>query len=167
MVVLIIAQQGGIVMGQITTLLTWEMNTVRSSLPFPDWMEETITPEPNLWQLNQEIAAMEQQRGVTAQKFFRKILSDKLILRHPNGKVIGKIEFLKTLLSPSLFTDYEIEMLEEIPLLRSRHQVLVTLLVRTQDRYATVRHFRHIRLFTRTRIGWKLEFWYNYEDLCA
>ena len=154
-------------MGQLTTLLTREMNAVYSSLPFPHWMEETIAPESDLWQLNQEIAAMEQQRGITAQKFFRKILSDKLIFRRANGKVMGKADFLKTLQTPSPFTEYSIESLEEEPLANIRRQVLVTVMMRTQDQYATVRYFRSIRLFTRTRTGWKLGFWYNYEDLCA
>ncbi len=157
-------------MGHLTTLLPWELTTNAQAacapFPFPPFMKEAIAPNADLWQLNQAMAVMEQQRGVTAQKFFRKVLAAKLILRRPNGEVIGKTEFLQTLNLPTLFTDYELEVLEELPVLRTNRQALVTALVRTQDRYASVRHFRHIRLFTCTRTGWKLEFWYICEDIC-
>lgn len=123
--------------------------------------------ETDLIELNQKIAMLEQQRGHLAQRFFTKLLSDHLIFRRANGKVVGKADFLQSLQAPSPFTQYKLEQLEKARLAKVESRVLVTLLVRTEDQYAAARGFRNIRVFARTTAGWKLEFWYIYEDVCA
>lgn len=123
--------------------------------------------EADIVALNQQLAVMEQQRGRTAQQFFTKLLSDKLLLRRANGKVIGKADFLQSLQALSPFTQYNLEQLEIAQLAEVENRVLVTLLMRTEDQYAAARCFRHIRFFTCIAAGWKLESWYIYEDVCA
>lgn len=124
-------------------------------------------PETDPVALNQQIALMEQIRGRMAQQFFTKVLSDKLLLRRANGKVIGKADFLKCLLTPSPFTRYDLTELEIAPQPEAENRLLVTLLTRTEDHYGAARNFRHIRFFIHAAAGWKLEFWYVYEDVCA
>lgn len=123
--------------------------------------------ETDLVALNQQIAVLEQLRGHTAQHFFTKLLSEQLLLRRANGKVIGKADFLQSLSSPSPFTQYNVEQLEQVQLAEVEHRVMVTLLMRTEDHFGAARCFRHIRFFTHTTTRWRLEFWYIYEDVCA
>ncbi len=123
--------------------------------------------ETDLIALNQQIAVLEQLRGHPAQSFFMKLLSDQLLLRRANGKVIGKADFLQSLRAPSPFTQYSVEQLELAQLADVEKRVMVTLLMRTEDQYGAARCFRHIRYFTRTATRWRLEFWYVYEDVCA
>jgi hypothetical protein len=123
--------------------------------------------ESDLATLNQDFAVMEQQRGRAAQHFFTKLLSDKLLLRRANGKVMGKAEFLQSLQMLSPFTQYTIEQLEIAQVPDAQKRVMVTLVMQTEDRYTIVRRFRHIRFFTQHPTGWRLEFWYVYEDVCA
>ncbi len=129
--------------------------------------EGAMAMDSELGQLNQEFAVMQQQGGIEAQRFFTKILADKLVFRRANGKVGGKPEFLKSLHFPNPFIDYRLEYLEEIPLTTTKNRVMVTLLERTCDQYETIRCFHNIRLFMRHKTSWKLEFWYVYEDICA
>lgn len=124
-------------------------------------------PETDLVALNQQIAIMEQTRGHAAQQFFAKVLSDKLLLRRANGKVIGKADFLQSLRAPSPFTQYDLAQLEVATRTEAENRLMVTLLARTEDRYGATRNFRHIRFFIHAAVGWKLEFWYVYEDVCA
>ena len=121
----------------------------------------------DLIELNQKIAVLEQQRGSTAQRFFTRLLSDKLLFRRANGKVVGKEGFLHSLQAPSPFTQYSVEQMEIVQLAEVENRVMITLLMRTEDHYAAARCFRHIRFFTQIKAGWRLEFWYVYEDLCA
>lgn len=123
--------------------------------------------ETDLIGLNQQMAALEQQRGRPAQSLFTKLLSDQLLLRRANGKVIGKADFLQSLCAPSPFTQHSVEQLEIAQLAEVEKRTMVTLLMRTEDRYGAVRCFRHIRYFTRSAIGWRMEFWYVYEDVCG
>ncbi len=123
--------------------------------------------ETDLVALNQQLAVMEQTRGHTAQQFFLRLLSDKLLLRRANGKVVGKTDFLQGLAAPSPFTQYNLEQLGVGQRAEVEKRVMVTLLMRTEDCYGAARNFRHIRFFTRSTAGWKLEFWYVYEDVCA
>ena len=102
--------------------------------------------ETDLVALNQQIAVLEQERGRTAQHFFTNLLSDQLLLRRANGKVIGKADFLQSLQAPSPFTQYNIEQLEIAQLAEGAPQAMVTLLMRTEDHYGAARCFRHIRL---------------------
>ncbi len=130
-------------------------------------MTKTMFPETDLVVLNQHIAVMEQARGRTAQQFFTNVLSDKLLLRRANGKVIGKADFLQSLLAPSPFMQYDLAQLEVATQTEAENHLMVTLLARTEDRYGAARNFRHIRFFIHSAAGWKLEFWYVYEDVCA
>jgi hypothetical protein len=123
--------------------------------------------ETDLVALNQKIAVLEQERGRTTQHFFTKLLSDQLLFRRANGRVIGKADFLQSLSTPSPFTQYKVEQLEQVQLAEVKKRTLVTLLMRTEDRYGAARCFRHIRYFTRSATRWRLEFWYVYEDVCA
>ena len=123
--------------------------------------------EADIVALNQQIAVLEQQRGRTAQQFFTKLLSDQLLLRRANGKVIRRADFLQSLRAPSPFTQYSVEQLEMAQLPEVEKRVMVTLLMRTEDQYGAARCFRHIRYFTRTATRWRMEFWYVYEDVCA
>jgi hypothetical protein len=155
-------------MGQLTTWLDWGLEIEEKAEPQsfspPPLTEVPVSVETALSCLNRKITLLAEERGKEAQQFFKQILSRRFVFRCANGKVIGKADYLKRLAKPSPFTDYSIEYVEESP---AEKRALVTVIVRTQDQYAAVRYFRHIRLFTRTRIGWKLEFWYTYEDLCA
>jgi hypothetical protein len=126
-----------------------------------------IFMETDLATLNQTVALFEQQRGRAAQQFFTKLLSDNLLLRRPNGKLMGKVDFLHSLQTPSPFVQHNIEQLEIARLPKVEHRVMVTLLMRTEDYYTAKRNFRHIRFFTQHPTGWRLEFWYVYEDVCA
>ncbi len=59
-----------------------------------------------LAELNASFGAMEQEQGADALKFFNTHLSDRLIFRRANGKVVGKSEpegFLDSLKNPSPF----------------------------------------------------------------
>ena len=123
--------------------------------------------EGDLIELNQKIAVLEQQRGRSAQQFFMRLLSDKLLFRRANGKVVGKADFLHSLQAPSPFTQYSLEQVEMAQLADVENRVMVTLLMRTEDQYTATRCFRHIRFFSQHSSGWRLEFWYVYEDVCA
>lgn len=125
------------------------------------WMESDLVA------LNQTFAVMEQRRDRAARHFFTRLLSSHLLLRRANGQMMGKRDFLQSLTLPSPFTQYTLEQLEFAQVPEARQRVMVTLLMRTEDRYSAVRSFRHIRLFTLHPTGWQLEFWYVYEDVCA
>lgn len=123
--------------------------------------------ESDLVTLNQTFAVMEQRRGRAAQQFFTKLLSTHLLLRRANGKLMGKAEFLQSLKTPSPFTQYTIEQLQIACVAGAEKRAMVTLVMRTEDHYFTIRNFHHIRFFTHTLGGWRLESWYVYEDVWA
>ena len=123
--------------------------------------------EPDLFTLNQTFAVMEQRRGCAAQRFFTKLLSNQLLLRRANGKLMGKAEFLQSLKTPSPFMQYIVEQLEIARVAGAEKHAMITLLMRTEDQYFNMRNFRHLRFFTHTAGGWRLECWYVYEDVCA
>ena len=106
--------------------------------------------ESDLVTLNQTFAVMEQQRGRAAQQFFTKLLSTHLLLRRANGKLMGKAEFLQSLKTPSPFTQYTIEQLQIACVAGAEKRAMVTLVMRTEDHYFTIRNFHHIRFFTHT-----------------
>lgn len=115
-----------------------------------------------LIELNRRIGQMEQQ-GEAAQVFFQTHLSDQLIFRRASGKVVGKsgpggfLEGLKN----NPFTS---RVSEEISVQLMGDRALVTLIVvgtRADDR--SVHRYRNVRLFSRARDNWIMEFWYNYE----
>ena len=122
-------------------------------------MENSDVIKESLEKLNRQISD-EEQRGEAASMFFETQLSDQLIFRRANGKVVGKGKFLEELKN-SPFRTRTAEMIE-VNLLEDR--ALVTLIVvgtRTDD--GSVHYYRNIRSFTRSADGWLLEFWYNFE----
>jgi hypothetical protein len=122
-------------------------------------MENSELTKKFLQKLNQQIAD-EEQRGEEASTFFKTHLSDQLIFRRANGKVVGKGKFLEELKNNPFLT--RVAEMIEVNLLEDR--ALVTLIVigtRADD--GSVRYYRNIRLFTRSADHWLLEFWYNFE----
>jgi hypothetical protein len=122
-------------------------------------MENSDVIKESLEKLSRQIAD-EEQRGEAAIMFFKTHLSDQLIFRRANGKVVGKGKFLEELKN-NPFRSRTGEMIE-VNLLEDR--ALVTLIVvgtRADD--GSVHYYRNIRLFTRSADNWLLEFWYNFE----
>ena len=120
------------------------------------------TTTARLVELNTEIGDMEQKGGPEALKFFETHLSDQLVFRRANGKVVGKSGtggFLDTLNS-SPFAARQAEGIA-VTLLGSR--ALVTLVVVATRPDGSVARYRNIRLFSESNGTWIVEFWYNYE----
>ena len=122
-------------------------------------MEISDVIKESLQKLNRQIAD-EEQRGAAASTFFKTHLSDQLIFRRANGKVVDKANFLEGLKN-NPFQTRAAEMIE-VNLLEDR--ALVTLIVigiRADD--GSVHYYRNIRFFTLSGDQWLLEFWYNFE----
>jgi uncharacterized protein DUF4440 len=122
-------------------------------------MEISDVMKESLEKLNRQIAH-EEQRGEAASMFLKTCLSDQLIFRRANGKVVGKEKFLEELKNNPFLT--RVAEMIEVNLLEDR--ALVTLIVvgtRADD--GSVHYYRNIRLFTRSADQWLLEFWYNFE----
>ena len=113
----------------------------------------------SLEKLNRQIAD-EEQRGEAASLFFKTHLSDQLIFRRANGKVVGKEKFLEELKN-NPFRTRTAEMIE-VNLLEDRASATL-IIVGTRIDDGSVHYYRNIRLFTRSADEWLLEFWYNFE----
>lgn len=113
-----------------------------------------------LTELNLKIAEMEQQRDKAAQKFFHDILSDQLVFRRANGKVVDKTAFSAGLREPDPFVSRQAE---DIDISSLDGRALVVLVVRTTKQDGTKSRYRNIRLFSKQGTEWRLELWYNYE----
>jgi Domain of unknown function (DUF4440) len=100
---------------------------------------------------------MEQAGDEEAFDFFRAHLSDQLIFRRANGKIVGKFEtdvFFCTL-KKNPFSSRESE---DISVTQVGDHALVTLMVvgtRADD--GSVHRYRNIRLFTRSADNWILQ----------
>lgn len=122
-------------------------------------MEISDVIKESLEKLNRQIAD-EEQRGEAASTFFNTHLSDQLIFRRANGKVVGKQKFLEELKNNPFLT--RASEMTEVNLLEDR--ALVTLIVvGTRRDDGSVHYYRNIRLFVRDADRWLLEFWYNFE----
>lgn len=125
-------------------------------------IENVELRKKSLVELNQQIA-QEEQKGETARQFFEKHLSEQLIFRRANGKVVGKAGpegFLEGLKN----NPFKSRAAEDIAVTLLDDRALVTLIIvgiRADD--DSVHRYRNMRLFTRSANDWLLEFWYNYE----
>jgi hypothetical protein len=106
---------------------------------------------------------MEQAGDDQALEFFQAHLSDRLIFRRANGKIVGKSEpegFLSSLKK----NPFSSRRPEDTSVTQLGDRALVTLIVvgtRADD--DSVHRYRNIRLFTRAADKWILDLWYNYE----
>jgi len=121
----------------------------------------TMNIEKDLIALTERSVEVEQAGGDEARKCFEKLLSDQLIFRRANGKVVGKAEFLEGFKKAGPFASRSCGIISVTPL---NDRALVTLIVvatRVDD--GSVHHSRNIRLFSRSGKDWIMELWYNYE----
>jgi hypothetical protein len=126
-------------------------------------LENSDLLKKSLEDLNIKIAQMETVEKVEeARKFFEHHLSDQLIFRRANGKVVGKSgsEGVLDGLKDKRFKKLKPE---DINVMLLNDRALVTLIVVGTGQDGSIRCFRNIRLFTRAQDQWLLEFWYNYE----
>ena len=120
--------------------------------------------EKDLTKLNEQIVEVEQAGGAEASVYFGALLSDQLIFRRANGKVVGKAGpegFLEGLKKAGPFSS---RRSKDISVTQLGDRALVTLIVvgtRADDR--SVHSYQNIRLFSRSGDNWTMEFWYNYE----
>ena len=125
-------------------------------------MTETDAAIEELETLNKQIAEME-QKGVEALAFFNALLSDQLIFRRANGKIVGKWDsegFLANLKN----NPFSSRCPEDISVTLLDDRALVTLIiVGTRADDGSVHRYRNIRLFSKQGNDWILELWYNYE----
>ena len=125
-------------------------------------VSDDIERMKHLTELNDKIGKMEQQ-GRDAVRFFDALLSDQLIFRRANGKVVGKAGpggFLDGLTEPNPFTSRDAE---DIAVRLVEDRALVTLIVIATHNDGSVHRYRNIRLFSRSGDNWILELWYNYD----
>lgn len=126
-------------------------------------VDNSVLTTQGLVELNNRVAEMEQTQGSEALDFFKIHLSDQLIFRRANGKVVGKSEpegFLDGLKKPGPFTS---RRAEDIVVTLLDDRALVTLVVVGTRADRSVGRYRNIRLFSRSGKDWVMEFWYNYE----
>ena len=130
-------------------------------------MEPSITDlellKKQLAELNARMGEMEQKQGAASVEFFTALLSDQLIFRRANGKIVGKTgpdSFLDSLQKASPFTS---RRSEDISTTLLGDRALVTLIVVATRLDGSVGRYRNIRLFFRTVDKWVLECWYNYD----
>jgi hypothetical protein len=118
--------------------------------------------QQTLVDLNEQFAHEEQQ-GAAARDFFQQYLSEQLVFRRANGKVVGKggLEgFLEGLKS----NPFKSRVPKDISVSLLDDRALVTLIiVGTLKDDGSVHRYRNIRLFSRANDRWILELWYNYE----
>jgi hypothetical protein len=110
--------------------------------------------------LNEQFAAMEQQRDEKAKAWFRDVLSDQLVFRRANGSIMDKQKFLKSLDDQNSFTSRKAE---DFSATIVGERALVTLVIHTMKADGTENCYRNIRLFSKQNQSWKLELWYNYD----
>lgn len=113
-----------------------------------------------LTELNMYMGEMEQQRDNKARRFFSSLLSDQLVFRRANGKVVDKETFLKDLENPNPFTS---RRTEDIDISSLDDHALVSLVIRTMTKEGKQGRYRNVRLFSKQGTDWKLDFWYNFE----
>lgn len=120
-----------------------------------------MTLENDLITFNEQLVEKEQVGGQEAHAFFETRLSDQLVFRRANGKIVGKAEFLASLNTAGPFSS---RRSQSISVTQLGERALVTLIVvgrRLDDR--TEHHYQNIRLFSQSGDNWIKEFWYNYE----
>jgi Domain of unknown function (DUF4440) len=125
--------------------------------------DNSVLTTQGLIELNNRIADMEQKQGAEALDFFKTHLSHQLIFRRASGKVVGKSEpggFLDSLGKPGPFESLRAQEIAVTPL---GDRALVTLIVVGTRADGSVGRYRNVRLFSRSRNEWVIEFWYNYE----
>ena len=115
--------------------------------------------------LNERMVRMEQAGDDQAFDFFQAHLSDQLVFRRANGKIVGKSEpdgFLSSLKK----NPFSSRRSEDISVTQLSDRALVTLMVvGTLANDSSVHRYCNIRFFTRSADNWILELWYNYEIL--
>jgi hypothetical protein len=107
---------------------------------------------------------MEQQRDKKAHNFFLGLLSDQLVFRRANGKVVDKKTFLKSLQDPNPFKK---RWTEDIDISSLDGRALVSLVIRTMSNENKEARYRNVRLFSKQGNEWKLDFWYNFEIISS
>lgn len=112
-----------------------------------------------LVELNRQLNDAE-QRGEDGKPFLTTRLSDSLIFRRANGKVVGKTEVLAGLGA----NPFKTRTIEEIDAHVIADRALVTLIVvGTRKDDGSVHRYRNARFFTRAGGEWLLDAWYNFE----
>lgn len=112
-----------------------------------------------LVELNRQLSA-EEQRGEDGKPFLQSHLSDSLLFRRANGRVVGKTEFLAGMGA----NPFSSRTTEDIAVHVIADRALVTLIVvGTGKDDGSVHRYRNARFFTREGGAWLLDAWYNFE----
>jgi hypothetical protein len=114
--------------------------------------------EKELIELNMKIGEAEKQRD---EAFLKRLLSEDLIFRRANGKIVNKKEYLESLQDPANTYDYIIS--EDVKPTIFEDVAVVSLRVRARGKRGASTfegNFRNIRLFLKNQ-EWQCAVWFN------